>query len=292
MDSLFCDVCVSKFMLKKEHQMRSDKRLREHYLIEKELANQLRNASKEARKRLYPHLYDELYRLVPDHPQLTRKNSKEAGRVAIERQLMLLRKFLTDDTTFLEVGAGDCGLSIAVSAEVARVYAVDVSQNIMAKTSPKRNLDFVLSDGCSIPVPEKSVDLAYSYQLMEHLHPEDAREQLQNIYKALKKGARYVCQTPNPMNGPHDISQYFDDTACGFHLKEYTAGELCDLFAQAGFTSIHAYFGVKGRYRRISVSAVRCLETVLGGVPAQMRRGIANRLPCRLFMGLPIVAIK
>jgi hypothetical protein len=31
---------------------------------------------------------------------------------------------------------------------------------------------------------------------MEHLHPEDAFEQLRNIIRALAPGGRYVCITP------------------------------------------------------------------------------------------------
>jgi predicted SAM-dependent methyltransferase len=37
-------------------------------------------------------------------------------------------------------------------------------------------------------VRAESVDLAYSNQLMEHLHPDDASEQLANVYRALKPG--------------------------------------------------------------------------------------------------------
>lgn len=49
--------------------------IREYYEIEKELANRLRYASKQERRYLYSSLYDELYRRVPLHPQLTRKLS-------------------------------------------------------------------------------------------------------------------------------------------------------------------------------------------------------------------------
>jgi hypothetical protein len=64
--------------------------------------------------------------------------------------------------------------------------------------------------------------VAYSYQLMEHLHPGDALEQLVNIYQALKRDSVYCCVTPNRISGPHDISVYFDTVAQGLHLKEYS----------------------------------------------------------------------
>ena len=82
----------------------------------------------------------------------------------------------------------------------------------------------VLSDGVSVEVPAASVTLAYSNQLMEHLHPDDALVQLRNIVRALAPGGLYV-RHPNRLTGPHDISMYFDRVATGFHLKEYTATE-------------------------------------------------------------------
>ena len=53
---------------------RTPERVRAHYEIEMGLAASLRSANREDRKRLYGELYDELYRRVPDHPQLTRQH--------------------------------------------------------------------------------------------------------------------------------------------------------------------------------------------------------------------------
>ena len=39
--------------------------LKEHYMIEKELAKKLKNSSKKERRYLYSSLYDELFRKVP-----------------------------------------------------------------------------------------------------------------------------------------------------------------------------------------------------------------------------------
>ena len=71
---------------------------------------------------------------------------------------------------------------------------------------------------------------------MEHLHPDDAVDQLKNIYNALVNGGKYICITPNRLTGPHDISKYFDNVATGFHLKEYTVTELSGLFREVGFS--------------------------------------------------------
>ena len=47
--------------------------IREHYRVEKELANQLRRAGKEERRYLYANVYNELFRKIPYHPQFKKK---------------------------------------------------------------------------------------------------------------------------------------------------------------------------------------------------------------------------
>jgi predicted SAM-dependent methyltransferase len=121
----------------------------------------------------------------------------------------------------------------------------------------------VLSDGVSVPVPPGSVNVAYSYQLMEHLHPEDAFEQLENIYAALAPGGLYICITPNRLSGPHDISYYFDNEATGFHLKEYTTWELSRLFKRAGFSQTSAYVGFRDKRAGVPPFSVGFCEAVL-----------------------------
>ena len=131
----------------------------------------------------------------------------------------------------LEIGAGDCALSLALAAHARQVYAVEVSREIAHTEDAPENFELLITDGRSIPVEPNSVDVAYSNQLMEHLHPDDALEQLNGILSALRPGGKYICFTPNRLLGPSDISQYFEDeVASGFHLREYSNRELRDLF--------------------------------------------------------------
>jgi predicted SAM-dependent methyltransferase len=58
---------------------------------------------------------------------------------------------------------------------------------------------------------------------MEHLHPDDAFEQLKQIYTALTPGGLYICTTPNRLTGPHDVSKYFDETAAGFRALNHAS---------------------------------------------------------------------
>lgn len=275
-----------------EREYRTAAQITEHYGIEKELAIRLRNASKEERRRLYSSLYDELYRRVPHHPQLTRRSSESRTRSAVRMQLKFLRRFLNKNVTFLEIGPGDCALSFEVSSCVKQVYAVDVSGEIAGASDTPRNFRLILSDGCNVPVPTNSVDVAYSNQLMEHLHPDDAYEQLRDICRVLSPGGIYACITPNRLTGPHDVSKYFDVVATGFHLKEYTISELRNLMRKSGFSHVRAYLGARGTYVRFPVGLLVFHENLLSGLPDAFRRPIAKFLPFRVLLNIQLVGVK
>lgn len=273
---------------------RPDTQILEHYAVEVALADQLRASSKEARLsgNLYTILYDELYRRVPHHQQLTRKASAEGTAKALEWQFGMVGRFLKRHTHFLEIGPGDCALSLKVAPMVEQVYAVDISAIITSHASVPSNFKLVLSDGCDIPLPENSIDVAYSNQLMEHLHPDDAREQLQNIYKTLKPGGRYVCVTPNKVNGPWDISYCCEAEARGFHLKEYSQRELSHLFRAVGFSKLAAYAGARGHYVRFPLFLIFGLEDLLSKLPFHIRSGIGRSLFFRAILGIRLIGVK
>ena len=217
-------------------ESRSLERLRAHYELEVQLAHRLTNAPKAQRLSAYGRAYAELLAGVPDHPQLARRQTCERGPIDV--QLRQLHGFLGKAKVFLEIGAGDCRLAFAVCERVRRVVAVDVCDQLVKLDRAPENFSFLLSDGTSIPVPAGSIDVAYSNQLMEHLHPDDALEQLANIRRGLRPGGVYYCITPSRISGPHDISVYFDHVARGLHLKEYSYRELTDLFRRAGFRRV------------------------------------------------------
>jgi SAM-dependent methyltransferase len=268
---------------------RSEAQLREHYLIERELADRLRDAEPQARRGLYPQVYDELFRRVPHHPQNRPGDGRARG---VEQDLQFLRRFLKPGTVFMEIGAGDCALSCRVAGIASRVYAVDVSEQIMRSAKLPANVERVLSDGCSIPVPEGTVDLAFSDQLMEHLHPDDAAEQLRNIYRCLAPGGVYICITPNRLYGPRDVSAYFDEVATGFHLREYTGQELRGIFGAAGFSRVRVYAGARGWFVPAPSWLTAAAEGALGALPYRLRKPLADNGPVRALLGLRVTAHK
>ena len=274
-------------------EQRTKKQLREHYEVERNLADRLRNAPRNERRALYTALYEELYRLVPHHSQLTRKKLPAQQQEEVQNQMKILTRLLDEKKSFLEIGPGGCALALHVANFVKEVYAVDVIKIISASSNIPRNFKFFLSNGCSIPAQKNSIDIAYSNQLMEHLHPEDAYDQLKNILKALAPGGVYLCITPNRLSGPHDISRYFDTAvATGFHLKEYTVTELSILFKNVGFSKVMMYIGGKGKYIRSPISPAVLCESVLERLPNRLRQILANTKPIRALIGVALIGVK
>jgi SAM-dependent methyltransferase len=166
-----------------------------------------------------------------------------------------------------------------------------VSHEITKDVELPANVELIISDGSSIPVPNNSIDLAYSDQLMEHLHPDDAIEQLQNIYRSLAPGGRYICITPNRLSGPHDVSRYFDDVATGFHLKEYTLSELSGIFRSVGFRRLQVLVGARQFQVRLPTMFAIAIEFLLKKA-GRLGREAAGGLPLRLILGVKLVGIK
>jgi len=273
-------------------EKRNLEQIKEHYEIERQLSDILRKANQKERGSLYNSLYDELFRRVPHHPQLKRKGDSGLNEKLINQKLALINRFLKPESVFMEIGAGDCSLSIKVAEGIKKVYALDVSKEIAGGKILPGNCELIISDGCSIPVPEKSIDIAYSHQLMEHLHPDDSKIQLAKIYNALADKGKYICITPSRICGPHDISKYFDEVATGFHLKEYTYVELSELFKNAGFSKIGAFIGGRGKYFKFPISLIILSEKILSVVPNFLRKKIVKSFAFKALLGVNIIGTK
>ncbi len=280
---------------RKKGDLRSDSEIREHYEIEIELANKLKNSTREERKfhSLYTTLYDELFSRVPHHTQIVRKQTPEISEKAIRIQLGLLNKFISPDSCFMEIGPGDCALSFAVSKRVKKVVAIDVSNIITEQSIPTpSNFKLIISDGSNIPLPDNETDIVYSNQLMEHIHPDDATIQLKEIYRTLKPKGYYVCCTPNAVNGPWDISYSYNEVAEGFHLKEYSVHELSKMFREIGFRKSRTYVGAKGVYIPFPRVGIILLENFLLSLPFEIRSKLGRSVFFRTILGIKIVAFK
>lgn len=167
---------------------RTEAQLANHYLVEKSLADKIRSSTREERMALFPILYDELFKKVPDHPRLTRRVSAEESARTVAARLSILKNFLKPDTVFMEIAPGDCQLAAKVAEKVKKVYAADISDQRVPGMQVPDNFEMVVFDGLNLEVEPGSVDVAFSYQFLEHLHPDDIAPHFELVARALKPG--------------------------------------------------------------------------------------------------------
>jgi SAM-dependent methyltransferase len=210
----------------------------------------------------------------------------------IDNKMRFLTRFLKPEITFLEVGAGNCRLASRIAKAARKVFALEISEEIVKHVVPAKNLEIVISNGSNIPVPDGSIDVAYSYQVMEHIHPDDAVEQLRNVWQSLAPGGQYVCITPNRLSGPHDISQYFANVSMGLHLREYSWGELSKLMCCVGFSTVKCYVGVRNRYLMLPLRFLTFFERTIELLPGSIRGYVANMRLLRNLLFITAVGVK
>lgn len=269
-------------------EKRTPEQLREHYELEKKLANRLRNSTREERRHLYSEVCDELYSSIPHHPRHTRLTSAKEVDRRVQAALRKVRPHLFPEAVFMEIGPGDCRSVCEVAKHVKKAYGFEVSTAVARPEHPPANFEFVVYDGTSLPLPPASVDLAFSESVMEHLHPDDAFDQLQSIAATLKPGGKYIFNTPHQFTGPRDISRYFDEVATGFHLKEYTFAELAALLKNVGFRRLR----VATPFGPVPIGLSLVAERILAPLPYRMRHWVSRTRLARILMDIRIIATR
>lgn len=262
---------------------RSVERIYQHYVLERRLAAQLFNAPRAERATIYGLVYSELFTSLPDHPQVAAARS--TSNIALD--LQYLNVTLTPQTRFLEIGCGDAEMSFAVAATVCHAYGLDVTEELIQHQRAPENFSFLRTQSTDIALPDNSIDIAYSNQLIEHLHPDDVEEQMKEVLRVLRPGGAYSCKTPSRITGPHDVSEYFDYAASGFHLCEYDYHSICQLFKRTGFREIHFFINARGLKIPFPYSLARPIEMAMIHFPwLRKTRYFRNLMP------LNIVGIK
>lgn len=258
---------------------RTYEQLRNHYLVEKSIAESLKRADREERKVIFATMYEELFTKVPDHPRLTRRQSVQLTSSANDSKFPVVKNFLHESDVFVEFAPGDCRFVHEVAKEVACAYGVDISDQRNPTDSNPDNFRLIVYDGYNLDaVGSNSIDLVFSNHLIEHFHPEDTYHHFELVHRILKAGGRYVFRTPHALTGPHDVSKYFSYEAEGFHLKEWTYTEIGRMLLDMGYSGFHTYWNARDMMIRLPCACFSLCESILGTFPKRYVRGLANYL--------------
>lgn len=251
-----------------------------HYEVEKSIADRLKKTTREERKIIYPTIYKELFEKVPSHSRrvVTANNITTARNN--RNKMGLIQKYLNRNSVFIEFGSGDCEFAISVCERVKSVFAVDISDQRQRLNNLPENFKLVIFDGYDLDTGKDFADLAFSDQVIEHIHPDDTLAHFKLVNSVLRRKGIYFFRTPHRYSGPHDISRYFSDVAEGFHLKEWTYGELIKVLKNAGFSSYTSFWYGKGIRIRIPTTFFVFSENILKRVPRVIRKKVARYLYC------------
>jgi hypothetical protein len=193
--------------------------------------------------------------------------------------LQLVGPFIEGRSSFLEIGAGSCDLSLELARGVDTVWAVDAVDPGLAPGSTPNGFRFVPAGLVREIVPPASVEVALSCHFVEHLHPDDLRDHLGEILELLVDGGAYLVVTPNRIYGPHDISRGFSDRAEGLHLREYTHGDLARELRRAGFGEVAVVGRLGAPARPGGLRLIGALERLIDGLPGRWRRAMLSNAP-------------
>lgn len=212
--------------------------LRDQFDLERRFHFEILNES-DVGKRLtvYRDAYNAFYAFIRrNDPAKTTFGSSAA-------QIRLLHSFF-DHKTVVDYGCGYGESTVAISETANHVYGVDIAADVieMAKrcTTPK-HVNFLTVEEMDEIIPNGSVDVFYSSNVFEHMHPTDLLVHLEIAWRKLRSGGHYMTFTPHAFSGPHDISGKFLPSGFppqGLHLIEYTYKSLTTAFKLCNFRTV------------------------------------------------------
>jgi 2-polyprenyl-3-methyl-5-hydroxy-6-metoxy-1,4-benzoquinol methylase len=199
--------------------------------LEEIIAHSILASSGEKRENAYREGYEDLHNFllsISSGKYLYQKNLQRA----VWKQTFI-RRIIGRNQRVLEVGCGEGLLSIALAKSRNRTIGTDVS-NLCILISNINKMKFATTDVVFLEMSATKLrfssnvfDWVISKDLIEHLHPDDAKRHLREANRVLRSEGRYLLITPNARN---------DIRAGSTHLKEYTFEDLEALFSEAGFS--------------------------------------------------------
>jgi len=126
---------------------------------------------------------------------ITEKEFKESGfndyMFHIASDLLIGERFRPYQSTILDLGCGVGRITEFMSFDFKEVIGIDIS-GVMIRKAKKRlkkftSVKFIETDGESIPLPDNSIDLVFSYLVFQHIKDREMVEKnFEEVYRALK----------------------------------------------------------------------------------------------------------
>jgi SAM-dependent methyltransferase len=124
----------------------------------------------------------------------------------------------------LDLPSGEGYGSNLLAGVAESVIGIDIAPDAVAHASQKYrrdNLSYLAASGTNVPLPDASFDFIVSFEMIEHIHEQDAF--LREVDRLLKPDGLFMISSPNR-------PEYTDKTGYKneFHVKELDRAELRD----------------------------------------------------------------
>lgn len=206
----------------------------------------LKEHNQEKRGELYEEFYSKLLKLYGRNAE---KGFKLDDRIKMkDLQVTLFGKELKNKS-IIDFGCGEGCFLMNLQRNLPNKSLTGVDVFIPESLEKHEGINFIAADITNFRTEEK-YDVAFSDNVIEHLHPEDAFMHIKSVFKALKPGGKFILVMPNKLFGPADITRIIDNSssgkvlAQGGHLNESTYTEMIEKLTEIGFTGFQTVLPV------------------------------------------------
>lgn len=202
--------------------------------------------------------YNPLYQDMPTDKFLEAEYERNrSSREKIINQVLV--PYLKPYDKVLDIGCGPGFLAKAVSKHVAHVYACDISRGVLecARTiNYAPNISFIHSSEAGFAsVPDASLDLAYSFAVIQHVREAIIKSLFMVARKKMKPGGRCVFQVQ------FDDGKWAEESACA--ADKSVAGRLRFKYGLNFFARTEAFFRDLAAESGFALKAIRPLTELM-----------------------------
>ena len=119
--------------------------------------------------------------------RITEEQSRESGESAYKLHISG-DKLIQDKESILDFGCGTGRLTEFMAKDFKRVAGLDISSTMITQAKTRladlKNIEFLETDGRTIPLPNQSVDLVFSYLVFQHIK---TRLMVKNTFKEIHR---------------------------------------------------------------------------------------------------------
>jgi ubiquinone/menaquinone biosynthesis C-methylase UbiE len=213
--------------------IQQDRSPQAQFEFEKRLRMRILTSSPEERLSVTSEVYAALFERFPDHAAMldAAADRKRQGK----RSAGMILPLTKPGQRVLEIGSGRGDVLVELAQAGLICSGIEASEHMIRLSEHLAALSIRRGVAHCLDFPDASLDVVFSQQVLEHMHPQDVPRHFAESHRVLRPGGLLIVETPNQRTGPQDISRGFAPVAEGLHLKEWSVRELIQQFQEAGF---------------------------------------------------------